>query len=203
LLKRSPIRNLFLPLLGLLGATAQASADPVRVEARLVLDEQPATPLANKPLRIAVGNSGDLRKAGAGQTYTTDADGRVAFDVDAPVLRRRITLDNPIVGHDAWFVEVGVELDIVGRPALYIVQLDLVRAGTVGVVTANMKGAGGDFDAPLVFHQDTHSWTFPGEPDGWRLTSIGANLIAHEMEGSPEAGWTIRLQIAKQNFTVR
>lgn len=203
MLKRPRLRSLLLPVIGLLSAAAPAMADPVRVEARFVIDEQPTPPLANAPLRIAVGSGDDLRRDGAGKIYTTDADGRVAFDVDATVLRRKITLDNPIVGHDAWFVEVGVELDIVGRPALYIVRLDLVRDGTVGVMTANMRGPGGDFDAPLVFHPDTHSWTFPGEPDGWRLTGIGASLVAHEMEGSPEAGWIIRLEIAKQNFTVR
>ncbi|MBX3532118.1 MAG: hypothetical protein KF849_16045 [Rhizobiaceae bacterium] len=203
MLKRTPLRGLFLPVLGFLGAAAPASADPVRVEARFVIDQQPAPPMANTPLRIVVGNGDDLRKAGAGNIYTTDADGRVAFDIEAPVIRRKITLDNPIVGHDAWFVEVGVELDIVGRPTLYIVQLDLVRAGTVGVMTASMKGASGDFDAPLVFHDDTHSWTFPGEPDGWRLTGIGANLLSHEMEGSAETGWKIRLELSKQIFMVR
>jgi hypothetical protein len=186
----------------LLGASG-AMADPVRVEARFVTDEQPAVPLASRAIRIAVGSGPGLRKADAGATYTTDADGRVAFSVDAPVVKRRITIDNPIVFHDAWFVEVGIELDIVGRSALYIVQLDMVRDGALGVMTVNMAGKSGDFDAPLVFHADTHSWSFPGEPDGWRLTSIGANLLSHDMTGSPESGWTISLEVAKQNFTVR
>lgn len=180
-----------------------AMADPVRVEARFVTDEQPGVPLAGQPIRIAVGSGAALRGAGAGQAYTTDADGRVAFDTEAEVVKRKVRLDSIFFWHDAWFVEIGVELDLVGRPALYIVQLDLVRDGAVGVMTASLKGPGGDFDAPLVFHSDTHSWTFPGEPDGWRLSDIGAKMVSHNMEGSPETGWTITLEIAKQNFTVR
>jgi hypothetical protein len=159
--------------------------------------------MAGQTLRIAVGNGAALRRADSGASYTTDADGRLSFTVDAPVVQRKVQLDNPFVSHDAWFVEIGVELDLVGRPALYVVQLDMVRAGAVGVMTASLKGTGGDFDAPLVFHADNHTWTFPGEPDGWRLTSIGAELKSHDMRGSSKDGWTVEIEVSKQNFTVR
>jgi hypothetical protein len=202
-LLRYPGLSLLAAMLASLPLAGGASADPVRVAARFVTDEGELPPLAGKPLRITVGSGAALRKADAGNVHTTDQDGRVAFDTEAPVVKRKITLDNPVVGHDSWFVEVGIELDIVGRPTLYIVQLDMVRDGAVGVMTASMKGKGGEFDAPLVFHADTRSWSFPDEPDGWRLTDIGARLVSHDMTGSPEAGWTIKLEIAKQNFTVR
>jgi hypothetical protein len=198
------LRRLALASLAAVGLGCGAvRADPVTVEARFVTEGEPAVPMAGQALRIAVGNGAALRRAGAGTSHTTDAAGRLSLTVDAPVIQRRIKLDNPFASHDAWFVEVGVELDLVGRPALYVVQLDLMRDGALGVITANLKGAGGDFDAPLVFHPDTHSWSFPGEPEGWRLTSIGANLTAHDMQGSPQAGWTVRIELSKQNFTVR
>lgn len=186
-----------------LSLPAASAADPVQVQARFVTDEQPARPLAGQPIRIVVGGGTGLLAASAGATYTPDTDGRVQFETEAAVVRRSVTLDNPLVQHDAWSVQVGIELDLVGRPALYIVRLDLVAAGALGVMTANLKGPGGDFDAPLVFHGDTHSWTFPGEPDGWRLSDIGARMLIHDFTGSPEAGWTVTLEIAKQEFTVR
>lgn len=189
--------------LALLLAGGAAAADPVRVEVRLMKEDAGGAPLAGLPVRIAVGSGEALRRAGAGRTHTADAGGRIAFDTDAVVTKRRITLDSIFFRHDAWFVEVGLELELVGRRALYVVALDMVRAGTVGVMTASLAGASGDFDSPLVFHPDTHSWSFPGDPGGWRLTDIGAKLVDHEMSGSAETGWTIRLGIARQEFTVR
>ncbi len=195
---------LFMGVILGLGSSAAAAADPVRVELRLVRDESSGGgTLAGVPVRVVVGNGAALRKADAGTNFITGGDGGIGFDTDAPVIERSIQLDNVLAWHKARFVEVGIELDLVGKRALYVAQLDLVREGTVGVLTANLQGDGGNFDAPLVFHPNTHSWSFPGEPNGFHLTDIGAELLAHDLEGSPGGPWTVRLTVSKQEFTVR
>lgn len=134
---------------------------------------------------------------------TTDQDGRFTRKVDAPVKKRSITLDNLFVRHPSRFLEVGVELELAGRRALYWITLDHVRDGTAGQMVAYVAGPNGKFDRMLKFHKSSHSWTFPDEPDGMHMSEIGAALRHHEMTGSSEAGWKVDLIIKKHEFTVR
>jgi hypothetical protein len=98
---------------------------------------------------------------------------------------------------------VAVEMELIGRQALYVIELDQVRDGTVGAMNAWIAGLDGRFDTPLTFHEDTHSWSFPDDPAGMLMSGIGADLRQFELLGSAEEGWTATLVIEKQSFTLR
>lgn len=184
----------------LLGATSAALADPISIRGRFVRPD--GSPIAGMQVRIVVGSEPRARNAGAGRTVRTAADGSVAYQVDAPVANRSVTLDNFFFRHPARTIEVGVEMELVGRPALYWITLDLVRDGTVGGMAAFVQGDG-RFDRPLTFHSQTHSFSFPDEPGGMLMSSIGADLEFHEMKGSDGGPWSVDLVIEKQEFQVR
>ncbi|MBX3578315.1 MAG: hypothetical protein KF723_14000 [Rhizobiaceae bacterium] len=184
------------------GCTAAADPEPIDIEVRIV--DESGAPRANLPVRLVVGSEANARAPGAGATLTTDADGRIRRQLEAAVAPRKVSLDNPFVKHDSRYLAVALELDIVGRPALYWTDLDYFRSGTLGQMVAYMPGSDGVFDEMLVFHPEQHAWTFPGEPDGFRLSSIGADLKLFSMDRTEdEKGWIVRLEIEKQEFTVR
>lgn len=185
----------------MLGWTASAAADPIALDARFVRPD--GSPIAGMEVRMVIGSEPGSRSAGSGKRLRTGADGRVAYKVDAAVRKRRVALDNIFVRHPARTIEVGIEMDLVGRRALYWIELDLVRDGTVGGMTAFVQGAGGSFDRQLKFHSQTHSFSFPDEPDGMLMSSIGAELRHHEMTGADGGPWHIDLTVEKQEFTVR
>lgn len=185
----------------LFGAAAQAAADPLHIEATFV--RQDGSAYANQPVRIVVGSMPEARLPEAGHKLVTDSEGKVVLDLDAQVATRRVSLDVWFIRHKANFLEIGVELDLLGKPALYWIELDQVRQGTVGLMKAFVAGDDGRFDRMLEFHPETHSWSIPGDPQGLVMTDIGADLKFHEMEGESGKGWTVRLAIEKQEFTVR
>lgn len=192
---------LLLGVAALLGWTASVAADPITLDARFV--RQDGSPIAGMEVRMVVGSEPGSRSAGSGKRLRTGADGRVAYDVDAVVQKRRVALDNIFVRHPARTIEVGIEMDLVGRRALYWIELDLVRDGTVGGMTAFVQGAGGSFDRQLKFHGPTHSFSFPDDPDGMLMSDIGAALRHHEMTGTDGGPWRVDLTVEKQEFTVR
>jgi hypothetical protein len=179
----------------------QARAEPVNLTLKLV--DEAGKPLAGHAVRVAVGSEADVSAPGAGQRLASDVAGVVRMQADATVDRRSVSSTSVFTRHPAEHLVVGVELDLIGRRALYRVRLDQTKAGTVGQMNAFLAGAGGRFDLPLAFHADTHSWSLPDDPAGLRLTGIGAELKAQNMEGSAETGRTITLTIAKQSFTRR
>lgn len=179
----------------------QAQAEPVNLTLKLVDDA--GKPLAGQPLRVAIGSEAEAGAPGAGQRLSTDAGGVVRLTAEATIDRRSVSSTSIFTRHPAEHLVVGVELELIGRRALYRVRLDQTKAGTVGQINAFLPGVGGRFDQPLTFHADTQSWSLPDEPAGPRLTGIGAELKAHSMEGSGESGRTITLTIAKQSFKRR
>lgn len=183
------------------GCSAQAVEEQVRLEAQIV-DAQGA-PLPRLPVRIVVGGSPQARAPSAGQVLTTDDEGRIRLEVAAPVKTRRITLDNMFARHKTQFLEIGVQLELRGRPALYWVELDYMREGTAGVMNAFVAGSDGRFDEQLKFHPEMHSWSIPDDAEGLLMSGIGADLKFHEMEGAPGEGWTVRLTIEKHKFEMR
>jgi hypothetical protein len=189
----------FLSLFSLASATAQA--EPVNLTLKLV--NEAGKPLAGQALRIAIGSDAEASAPEAGQRLSTDAGGVVRMTAEATIDRRSVSSTSAFTRHPAEHLVIGVELDLVGRRALYRVRLDQTKAGTVGQINAFLAGAGGRFDLPLAFHADTHSWSLPDDPAGLRLTGIGAELKAHSMEGSAETGRRIVLTIAKQSFKRR
>lgn len=185
----------------LYGCSGEAIEERVRLEARFVSAQ--GAPLAGTPVRIVVGDIPGAREPSAGATMTTDGEGRVELEVTAPVKTRRISLDNVFSFHRTRFLEIGIELELRGRPALYWIELDAIREGTVGLMKAYVAGPDGRFDRLLDFDPQMHGWTMPGDPQGLVMSSIGADLKAHEMEGAPGGGWTARLTIEKHEFTMR
>jgi hypothetical protein len=185
----------------LFGTVGQAVADPIDISARFVRPD--GSPISGMDVRVVVGSEKSPRARSAGKHLLTDADSRVRRRLDAAVGSRRVSLDNFFARHSSRHLEIGVEMDLVGRPALYWIELDLVREGTVGGISAYVQDATGRFNRKLGFDSQTHSWRFPDKPDGMLMSSMGANMKFHELTGSAEAGWTVRLEIAKHQFTVR
>lgn len=185
----------------LLGCSAQATEEEVRVDAQFV--DMQGAPLKQMPVRLVVGGGPDAREPSAGRHIATDDEGRIRLEVVAPVKTRRITLDNVFARHRSQFLEIGVELELRGRPALYWIELDQVREGAAGLMHAYVAGPGGRFDQALTFHADTHSWSIPGDPEGLLMGGIGAELKHHDMTGAPGEGWAVQLLIEKHQFTMR
>lgn len=182
-------------------ASATAQAEPVALTLKLV--DEAGKPLAGHAVRVAIGSAAEVSAPDAGQRLASDSAGMVRMQADATIDRRSVSSTSVFTRHPAEHLIVGVELDLIGRRALYRVRLDQTKAGTVGQINAFLAGAGGRFDQPLTFHADTQSWSLPDDPAGLRLTGIGAELEAHSMTGSPETGRTIALTIAKQSFKRR
>lgn len=179
----------------------QVRAEPVNLTLKLV--DEAGKPLAGLGVRVAVGSEAEVSAPGAGQQLATDTGGVIRMRAEATIDRRSVSSTSIYTRHPAEHLVVGVELDLIGRRALYRVRLDQTKAGTVGQINAFLAGAGGRFDQPLAFHADTQSWSLPDEPAGLRLTGIGAELEAQSMTGSAETGRTITLTIAKQSFKRR
>lgn len=179
----------------------QVRAEPVSLTLKLV--DEAGKPIAGQALRVVLGSEAEASAPEAGQNLSTDMSGVVRLTAEATIDRRSVSSTSIFTRHPAEHLVVGVELDLIGRRALYRVRLDQTRAGTVGQINAFLPGTGGRFDQPLIFHADTQSWSLPDDPAGLRLTGIGAELKAHNMEGSAEAGRTITLTIAKQSFKRR
>lgn len=193
------LRAAFVPALAL--AASAARAEPVTLTLKLV--NEAGKPLAGLPVRVAIGSEADVSAPDAGQRLTSDTAGVVRIKTEATPERRSVSSTSVFTRHPAAHLAVGVELELLGRRALYRVRLDQTGAGTVGQMVAFLPGPGGRFDQPLTFHAGSHSWSLPDDPAGMRLTGIGADLRAHHMEGSPEIGRTITLTIAKKAFTQR
>ncbi|AZO79445.1 MULTISPECIES: hypothetical protein [unclassified Bosea (in: a-proteobacteria)] len=179
----------------------QVRAEPVRLTLKLI--DEAGKPIAGQALRVAIGSEAEASAPEAGQRLSTDASGVVRMTAEATIDRRSVSSTSAFTRHPAEHLVVGVELDLIGRRALYRVRLDQTKAGTVGQINAFLPGAGGRFDLPLAFHANTQSWSLPDDPAGPRLTGIGAELKAHSMEGSAETGRTVALTIAKQAFKRR
>ena len=179
----------------------QPRAEQVNLTLKLV--DETGKPLAGQAIRVAIGSEADASAPGAGQRLSTDPGGVVRMTTEATIDRRSVSSTSVFARHPAEHVVVGVELELIGRRALYRIRLDQTKAGTVGQINAFLAGAGGRFDQPLTFHADTQSWSLPDDPAGLRLTGIGAELKAHSMTGSAETGRTIALTIAKQSLKRR
>lgn len=178
-----------------------AAADPIEIDARFVRPN--GAPLAGLDVRMVVGSEPRPRSPEAGRKLRTDAAGRVAYRVEAPVETRRVTLDNIFAWHRSRFIEVGIELDLVGRRALYWIELDMLREGAMAGINAYVQAPDGGFSRRLAFHDANRSWSFPDQPDGMLMSDIGANIRRHDMTGSAGGPWKIDLVIEKQEFTVR
>lgn len=186
----------------LLGASQQASADPIQVKARFVGEDGSA--LAGMPVRVVIGSEPDSRSPTAGKNLTTDGNGRILYTVDALIKERKIRLDSIFARHASQLIEVGIEMELLGRRALYWIEIDLVKAGPLAGMAAYVPGASGRFDQMLKYHEKKHSWSFPEQPNGMLLTGIGVELRKHDLKKPAVGGrWEIDLLLEKQKFTVK
>jgi len=131
--------------------------------------------------RLIIGNVNAARVPGAGKWLTTDAQGRVCYQLKTPIQLSRIKLDSILPRHDSRLVEVGIELELPGRQALYWIDIDLVKPGPLAGMHVFLPGPGGQFDLPLTFYEKNHSLSLPDRPDGMLLTGTGARLLEHEL----------------------
>jgi len=186
----------------LFGALQQASAEPIQVKARFVREDGSA--LAGMSVRMVIGSEKDSRAPQAGKTLTTDGSGRVTYTVDAPIKERKVQTGSSFFRSASQLIEVGIELELLGRRALYWVELDLVKAGPLMGQAAYVAGPGGRFDQMLKFNDKTHSWSFPDDPTGMQLTGTGAQVVQHDMKKNAATGvWEIELQMEKQKWELR
>ncbi len=183
----------------LIGTSGAALAEPIDVRLRIV--EQSGRPIAGMDVRVVVGSEKGSRGPQAGKRMRTDGNGRVTYHVDAPIIKRKVTLDNAFARHASKLIEVGVEMELLGRKALYWVELDLVRAGVRGGIGVFLQRGGGNFKLAPKYDRTGHSWSFPDQPNGMMMSGIGASLRSHDMKHAA-SGWTVDLVLEKERFKV-
>ncbi|MBX3499485.1 MAG: hypothetical protein KF889_08580 [Alphaproteobacteria bacterium] len=193
---------LALVLAAAIGPTARA--DIIELSVRIV-DEQ-GGPHAAMPTRLVVGSEPSSRRADAGARLIADADGRVSRTLEATIERRWSTGDY-LVPRRLDTLSVGIELDLVGRRALYWVRLtDHGRRGaSIGIETF-VQGRDGTFDAPLR-HVPPASWQFPDQPGGLLMSDIGVKPRSWNLESDTLADgrrrWRATIELTKQVFARR
>ncbi len=198
-----PCRSLLTGFLTcLFGAIQQTSAEPIQVKAQFVHEDGSA--ISGMAVRMVIGSEKDSRAPNAGKTLTTDGEGRVSYTVDAPIKERKIQTGSAFFRSPSQLIEVGIEMKLLGRRALYWVELDIVKAGPLMGQAAYVLGSSGHFDQMLKFNDKTHSWSFPDDPKGMQLTSTGANVLQHDMKKNAATGrWEIDLKVEKQKWEQR
>lgn len=200
---KNPIRSFLSGLLTcLFGTMQQASAEPIQVKARFVHED--GSPLSGMTVRMVIGSEKDSRSPNAGKSLITDGNGRVSYTVDAPIKERKIQTGSSFFRSKSQLIEVGIEMELLGRQALYWIELDLVKAGPLMGQSVYVSGSSGRFDRMLKFNDKTHSWSFPDDPKGMQLTGTGANVLQHDMKKNAATGrWEIDLTVEKQKWERR
>lgn len=185
----------------ILGMIHPVSAEPIQVKVRVV--DEAGKPIPSLDLRLVIGSEKNSRSPDAGKKLRTGADGSVLRKVDAPIKERKIQLDSAFARHNSKLIEIGVEVEFLGRRALYWIEIDQVKAGPLAGMNVFLQKADGPFDQPLKFHPKTHSWSHPDPKSGMMLTSIGVKLLEHDMKQSPDGTWMVHAVLEKQKFEMR
>lgn len=181
-----------------------ARADTIDLSVRIV-DEKGA-PHVGMPVRVVIGTEPESRTANAGARLATNSDGHVSRIVGAAVERRWATGDFLIPRRlDTLFI--GVELDLLGRRALYWVTLtDYGSRGALIGVETFVQRRDGTFDLALK-RVEPASWRFADQPDGLLMSDIGVKPRAWELESTTlpdgKRRWRVVLDLEKQEFTRR
>lgn len=115
------------------GVVAPTAAEPILVPARFV--DEAGEPLSGMAVRVLIGSEPNSRAPEADHSLRTDAEGRLVFSVESPIRHHTIRLDSIFSPHPARRIEVGLEVDLLGRRALYWMEIDLVKAGPVAGMT--------------------------------------------------------------------
>jgi len=187
--------------LGALVWAGTALADQLHLTGQM-RDEQ-GKPMAGETFRLVLGSDPGPRLPGTGHHLTTDTHGRFTLDAPVTLPARRIRLDSMFARHDARLLEVGLEFDLLGQPALYWVEVDFTRHGPLRGIAAYLAGAQGHFDVPLTFHAREHAWSIPGDPQNLRLSDIGADVQVNHASDGAQGQWQIDIAVTRQRFEMR
>lgn len=195
-------RTFFITIFAIiLGMIHTVSAEPIQVKVRVV--DEAGKPIPALDLRLVIGSEKNARSPDVGKKVRTAADGSVRFHVDAPIKERKIQLDSVFARHNSKLIEIGVEMEFLGRRALYWIEIDHVKAGPLAGMNVFLQKADGPFDQPLKFYTKTHSWSHPDPKSGMMLTGIGAKLREHDMTQTADGKWIVNLLLEKQKFEMR
>lgn len=175
----------------------QAGADTLDLSG--ILTDGRGQPLAGQTFRLVLGSDPLSRARDAGRAVTTDAQGRFALRTDVTLRARRIRLDQPRGQHDSRLLELGFEFDLLGQPALYWAEIDFTRFGPLTGLQAFVAQADG-FIVPLTFHDREFAWSIPGDPNGLRLSSMGAEVEVLEANTGEDGVWRLDLAVEHQRF---
>lgn len=191
-----------LAVLGLAACNAGIQASEM-VDIRLRMVRSDGSPIVGLPVRVVLGSEKDARSPGTGERLVTDADGRIHRRVASQVGKRTVTLDNPFTPHRMDSIDVGVELQLLGRPALYWIELGSNRSGTLGGMAAYLPGRSGRFDQQIKRHPKFHYlWALPGDRNAPPLQGIGVELQHHSVDMTAAADgaqqWNVDLVLATQ-----
>lgn len=178
-----------------------ALADTLELTGRLT--DGNGNALGNQSFRLVLGSDPAPRQAGSGRVVTTDPGGRFALRAEVSLPARRIELDAVGGRHDSRLLELGLEFDLLGQPALYWAEIDFTRFGPLTGLQAFVAQGANGFTTPLTFHPREFSWSVPGDPNGWRLTTIGANLEVVEANSGENDVWQLDISVEHQRFEVR
>jgi len=187
---------------GFMGAGAAAEGTET-LELRGSMVRPSGEPMADAQFRLVFGSDADARGPDAGRMVATDAEGRFLVVAQVSRIDRRIRLDSLLFRHPSRLLEIGFAFDLLGRPALYWVELDFTAHGPLRGIGAFVAGASGRLDQPLIFHQREHAWSLPGDPTGLRLSDIGADVVVEAWNDQDGGPLTLDLTVIRQVFEMR
>jgi len=160
-------------------------------------------PMAGETFRLVLGSEAGPRLPDSGHRLTTDAQGRFMLRAPIELSARRVRLDSIFARHESRLLELGLEFDLLGQPALYWVEVDFTRQGPLRGIAAFLANADGHFKTPLTFHSREHAWSIPGDPLNLRLSDIGADVLVTDANDGEAGEWTIDIAVTRQNFQMR
>jgi len=200
------LQCIMLAMLALLAWMALPAAGSVRADTvhltGLMLDDR-GHPMAGARFRLVLGGEPASRAPGSGRILTTDAQGRFALNAPVTLSPRRIRLYSALRRHDSRLMEIGLGFDLIGRPALYWVEVDFIGQDALRGITAFVAGPDGTFDRPLTFHRREHAWSLPDDPVGMRLSDIGADLRIESASAGEGGVWRLDVVVTRQAFQLR
>lgn len=160
-------------------------------------------PMAGEAFRLVLGSDPGPRQPDLGYHLTTDAQGRFTLRGPVALAPRRVRLDSLFARHESRLLELGLEFDLLGQPALYWVEVDFTRHGPLRGISAYLAGREGRFDTPLTFHPREHAWIIPGDPQNLRLSDIGADVLVLDANNGEAGLWRIEIAVTRQSFAMR
>ncbi len=160
-------------------------------------------PLAQQSFRLVLGSDPAPRGTHAGRVLTTDARGRFALQADVTLPTRSIVMDTTGRHHNSRLLELGFEFTLLNQPALYWAEIDFTAVGPLTGLQAFVARGSDGFTTPLTFHPHEFDWSVPGDPNGWRLSEIGANVAVNDWNNGEGGVWRLDVSVEHHRFEIR